>query len=145
MPYEAFHTGYKRTVMAPDELLTRVRVPCPGPGFHFFRKVGTRAAQAVSKVCLAAFARVEAGMVAGVPGGAGQRGPGPLPGPGAPRRRSWAGRLDALPLEAARDALLGDISPIDDIRSTAHYRRTVAGNVLVQALLELVADFRAHV
>jgi CO/xanthine dehydrogenase FAD-binding subunit len=43
----------------------------------------------------------------------------------------------ALPLEAARAALLADISPIDDVRSTAHYRRTVAGNVLVQALGEL--------
>ena len=45
--------------------------------------------------------------------------------------------LGALPLEEARTALLHDLSPIDDIRSTAHYRRVVAQNVLGQMLLEL--------
>ncbi len=144
VPYEAFHTGYKQTLLAPTELLTRIRVPRPLPGFHFYRKVGTRAAQAVSKVCLAAYARVEAGKVVACRIGLGSVAPVPLRARAA--EAAILGRpLDALPLEAARGALLADISPIDDIRSTAHYRRTVAGNVLVQALLELVADFRAHV
>jgi CO/xanthine dehydrogenase FAD-binding subunit len=48
--------------------------------------------------------------------------------------------LDALPLAEARAALMADISPIDDIRSTARYRRIVAGNVLVQALNELATS-----
>jgi len=137
VPYEAFHTGYKQTVLAPDELLTRIRVPRPAPGFHFFRKVGTRAAQAVSKVCLALYAQVEDGSIREIRVGLGSVAPVPL------RARSveaaLRGRpLDALPLAEARAALMADISPIDDIRSTAHYRRTVAGNVLVQSLTELI-------
>jgi CO/xanthine dehydrogenase FAD-binding subunit len=136
--YAAFHTGYKCNVMAPDELLTRIRVPAALPGFHFYRKVGTRAAQAVAKVCLALFARAEDGIVRELRIGLGSLAPVPL------RSRSAEAALlgqpvAALQLGAARAALLTDISPIDDIRSTASYRRTVAGNVLVQALGELAA------
>jgi len=139
VPYEAFHTGYKRTVMAPDELLTRIRVPRPGTGFHFYRKVGTRAAQAVAKVCLAAFARAEDGVVRELRIGLGSLAPVPCRARAA--EAAVLGRpLDALPLEAARAALMGDISPIDDIRSTARYRRTVAANVLVQMLAELAVS-----
>jgi CO/xanthine dehydrogenase FAD-binding subunit len=139
VPYEAFHTGYKRTVLAPDELLTRIRVPQPAAGFHFYRKVGTRAAQAVSKVCLALYAQVEAGSVRECRIGLGSVAPVPL------RARSAEAvlrgqPLDALPLAGARAALMADISPIDDIRSTARYRRMVAGNVLVQALMEFVTS-----
>jgi CO/xanthine dehydrogenase FAD-binding subunit len=142
VPVDAFYTGYKRNVMAPGELLTRIRVPLPEPGFHFYRKVGTRAAQAVAKVCLAAYARVESGIVREFRVGLGSVAP-------VPRRALAAEaavlgrRLDRLPLEAAREALLAEISPIDDIRSTARYRRTVAGNVLVQALSELTANLNA--
>jgi CO/xanthine dehydrogenase FAD-binding subunit len=136
VPYEAFHTGYKRTVLAPDELLTRIRVPLPAPGFHFYRKVGTRAAQAVAKVCLAAYARAEDGVLAELRIGLGSLAPVPCRARNA--EAAVLGRpLNALPLEAARRALDGDISPIDDIRSTARYRRVVAGNVLAQMLAEL--------
>jgi len=139
VPYEAFHTGYKRTAMAADELLTRIRVTVPAPGFHFYRKVGTRAAQAVAKICLAAFARVEDGIVREFRVGLGSVAPTPV------RARSVEaailGRsLDDLPVRAAREALLADIAPIDDIRSTARYRRTVAGNVLAQMLAELAGS-----
>jgi CO/xanthine dehydrogenase FAD-binding subunit len=138
VPYEDFHTGYKQTVLAPFELLTRIRVPKPSPGFHFYRKVGTRAAQAVSKVCLAVYATVEEGRVQTIRVGLGSVAPVPVRAHAA--EAAILGRaLDELPLEAARMALMADISPIDDIRSTARYRRTVAGNVLVQALTELVA------
>jgi CO/xanthine dehydrogenase FAD-binding subunit len=138
VPVAAFHTGYKQTLMAPDELLTRIRVPRPAAGFHFFRKVGTRAAQAVSKVCLAAYARVEAGTVREFRVGLGSVAPVPLRARAA--EALILGRPVAdLPLAAAREALMAEISPIDDIRSTARYRRIVAGNVLVQALTELVA------
>ena len=45
--------------------------------------------------------------------------------------------LGALPIEEARQALLKDINPIDDIRSNAHYRQVVTQNVLGQMLMEL--------
>jgi CO/xanthine dehydrogenase FAD-binding subunit len=111
----------------------------PAPGFHFFRKVGTRAAQAVSKVCLAAYARVEDGTVRECRIGLGSVAPTPMRARAA--EAVILGRaLDALPLDAARAALMGEISPIDDIRSNAHYRRIVAGNVLLQALADMAAE-----
>jgi CO/xanthine dehydrogenase FAD-binding subunit len=139
VPVDTFHTGYKQTVMGADELLTRIRVPRPAPGFHFYRKVGTRAAQAVAKVCLAAYARVEDGTVREFRVGLGSVAPVPIRARAA--EAEILGRpLAGLPVAAARAALMAEISPIDDIRSTARYRRTVAGNVLAQALAELIAD-----
>lgn len=135
--YDAFHKGYKQMDLAPDELLYRIHVPKPaGRTFHFYRKVGTRQAQAISKICLAAFARIADGAVAELRVGLGAVAPVP-----ARARNAEAvilGRpLGALPIEEARQALLKDISPIDDIRSNAHYRQVVTQNVLGQMLLEL--------
>lgn len=135
--YDAFHKGYKQMDLAPDELLYRIHVPKPtGRTFHFYRKVGTRQAQAISKICLAAFARIEDGSVAEVRVGLGSVAPVP-----ARARNAEAvilGRpIGSVPIEEARQALLADISPIDDIRSTAHYRTIVTQNVLGQMLQEL--------
>jgi len=95
--------------------------------------VGTRQAQAISKLCLAAYARIETGVVAEIRIGLGSVAPTPL----RARRAEAVIRghaLGALPVEAAREALVADISPIDDIRSTVRYRRVVTGNVLAQML-----------
>src|SRR2546423_4081663 len=55
--YANFHTGYKQMVMRADELISRIRLKRPrGGALHFYRKVGTRRAQAISKVCIAALA-----------------------------------------------------------------------------------------
>ena len=135
--YEAFHQGYKKMDLAPDELLHRIIIPKPlGRTFHFYRKVGTRQAQAISKICLAACARIENGTVAEFRVGLGAVAPVPA--------RAWNAEavilgkpLEALPIEEAQLALLADISPIDDIRSSAHYRRVVSQKVLGQMLREL--------
>src|SRR6185295_12182086 len=64
VPYQSFHTGYKQTIMQPDELLSRIRLPRLWPDLqHYYRKVGTRKAQAISKVCLAATARISEGTL----------------------------------------------------------------------------------
>jgi CO/xanthine dehydrogenase FAD-binding subunit len=138
LPYETFHLGYRRTALAPDELLTRIRVPLPKPGFHYFRKVGTRAAQAISKVCLAAYGRVEEGRVREFRLGLGSVAPTPVRAPAAEAAVLGA-PVSALPLRAARAALMEDIQPIDDLRSTVRYRRTVAANLLEEALTGLAA------
>lgn len=135
--YDQFHKGYKQMDLASDELLYRIHLPKPaGRTFHFYRKVGTRQAQAISKICLAAFARIADGAVAELRVGLGSVAPAP-----ARARNAEAvilGRpLGALPIEEARQALLKDISPIDDIRSNAHYRQVVTQNVLGQMLREL--------
>jgi len=135
--YDAFHLDYKKMDLAPDELVARIRLPKPqGRGFHFYRKVGTRQAQAISKVCLAAYARIEGRVVTELRVGLGSVAPVPLRARHA--EAAVAGcALDALPIEEARRAVLEDISPIDDIRASAHYRQVVTGNVLAQMLTEL--------
>ena len=105
IPYRTFHRGYKEMDLAADELLTRIRVPRRFAGWtHYYRKVGTRKAQAISKVCFAGVkrgsdVRVALGSVAPIP----------------------------LLLDGAN---LAAISPIDDIRSTANYRASVTQNLL---------------
>ncbi len=135
--YDHFHLGYKQMDLAPDELVARILVPKPqGHSFHYFRKVGTRQAQAIAKVCLAAHARVQDGVLAELRIGLGSVAPVP-----ARARHAEATLLGqpvaALPVAAARAALLDDMSPIDDIRASAHYRSVVTQNVLSHMLREL--------
>lgn len=145
VPYESFHTGYKQTVMLPEELITRIRVWRPkGDNFHFFRKVGTRKAQAISKVCLAAYARAEEGRVAEFRLGMGSVAPVPLRAQ-TTEMLIQGQRIDALDerfIAGAKRALMEDIRPIDDIRSTASYRRVVSANVLGQLLEEMIERFK---
>jgi CO/xanthine dehydrogenase FAD-binding subunit len=135
--YDHFHLGYKQMDLAPDELVARILVPKPvGRGFHYFRKVGTRQAQAIAKVCLAAFARIVDGNLAELRIGLGSVAPVPMRASHA--EAALRGQpLAGLPIAAARAALLGDISPIDDIRASAHYRTVVTQNVLGHMLREL--------
>jgi CO/xanthine dehydrogenase FAD-binding subunit len=135
--YDQFHRGYKSMDLAADELLTRILVPKPaGRGFHYFRKVGTRQAQAISKTCLAAYACIEDGCVAELRIGLGSVAPAPVRARHA--EAALLGQpLASLPVAAAREALLADMSPIDDIRATAHYRSVVTRNLLGQMLREL--------
>jgi CO/xanthine dehydrogenase FAD-binding subunit len=138
LAYDTFHRGYKQLDLAPDELVARILVPKPaGRGFHYFRKVGTRQAQAIAKVCLAAYARLEEGVLAELRIGLGSVAPTPVRARHA--EAVLLGQpLAALPLERAREALLQDMSPIDDIRATARYRSQVTRNVLGRMLQELV-------
>jgi CO/xanthine dehydrogenase FAD-binding subunit len=137
VPYAEFHTGYKQSLLAPDELITRIRLQRPpAGGFHYFRKVGTRQAQAIAKVSLAAWVQVEAGRVQALRLGLGSVAPMPI------RARRAEGILQGqpvagLPLAAAQEALQADISPIDDLRSSAAFRRRVAGNLLADLLRQL--------
>jgi CO/xanthine dehydrogenase FAD-binding subunit len=128
--YDGFHTGYKQTVMRPDEMIARIRLPRPRAGAqHYYRKVGTRRAQAISKVCMAGLLEMEGGRVGEMRLALGSVAPIVL------RCRQTEdvirGRaLDAETVEAARAALATEIAPIDDIRSTAGYRLRVALNLL---------------
>jgi CO/xanthine dehydrogenase FAD-binding subunit len=140
VPYDAFHLGYKRTALAPGELLTRIRVARPAPGaFHFYRKVGTRKAQAIAKVCLAAYGRLEGGR--GVEFRAAFGAVAPVPTRALRAEALVIGRgAGELDLGAVRAALAQDITPIDDIRSSAKYRRFVSERLF----LAMLKDFLAH-
>lgn len=130
VPYEGFHRGYKEMDLAPDELILSVNVPRRRtPWKQAYRKVGTRRAQAISKICFAAAAELDDGLVRDVRIALGSVAPTPL------RARSaesvlMGRRLDASVISAACSALTVDITPIDDVRSTASYRRRVASNLL---------------
>ena len=134
LPYREFHLGYKRTALAQDELVAAVHLPRRFAGYrHWVRKVGTRNAQAISKIALAAVAKVREGMIEDIALGAASLRDRPvrLDATEAALRGTT---LNAPAIAAARKTLEGEASPIDDIRSTARYRSAVAANLLQQFL-----------
>ncbi len=137
VPYAAFHTGYKKTILAPDELIRAVCLPRRFAGYmQYSRKVGARNAQAISKVCVAALARLADGAVEDVRFAAGSVAPVPL----RLRKVEEAVRgksIDAVLMRLAQESAVAEIQPIDDIRSTAAYRSAVLGN-LVREFLQVL-------
>jgi CO/xanthine dehydrogenase FAD-binding subunit len=134
LAYRAFHIGYKRMNLAPGELIAAVRLPRGRPWQRqIYRKVGTRRAQAISKVCFAGALDLQEGRVTDVRLAFGSVAPICL------RARSAEAVLRGAPLDAgriarARAALARDLAPIDDIRSSSRYRSTVAANLLTAFL-----------
>lgn len=120
VPFAGYYTGYRTSVLRPDEIIVAIEVP-PVEGRQWFRKVGTRAAQAISKVVMAAVRapapRIALGSVA----------------PTVVRLpRTEAALAAGAELAGAQRILAGEIHPIDDLRSTADYRRRVAANLLAR-------------
>ena len=118
VPITDFFVGYRETTRRPDELIMAVEIPRI-EGRQYWRKVGTRRAQAISKVMCAAVngpvVKVALGSV----------GPTVMRLPKTEHILSNRGRL-----EDAQAALRAEITPIDDIRSTAQYRQNVSANLL---------------
>ena len=116
--FNAFYTGYRASVRRSDELITAIEIPRV-EGRQYWRKVGTRRAQAISKVMCAAIrgreVRVAFGSVA----------PTVIRVPRTERILTSGGTLSE-----AQAAVASEISPIDDIRSTAAYRAVVSANLL---------------
>lgn len=119
VPVTELYTGYRATVLQRDELIVAIEIPRVS-GRQWFRKVGTRAAQAISKI-----------VVAGVRDGNAVR---IALGSVAPTVVRARGVERALAVGASIDeavaALGSDIAPIDDVRSTAEYRGRVAENLV---------------
>jgi len=141
VPIDAFFLGYRQTALASDEIIVRLRIPIvPGREVRF-RKVGTRRAQAISKVSLALAwrdgtdedrgqrawrgARVALGSVAAVP----------IRASGAEAVLEGASPTPET-ADRAAEALAGELRPIDDVRSTAEYRRVVAARLLHRLVRE---------
>jgi xanthine dehydrogenase small subunit len=121
VPFVEFYTGYRQSVLRQNELIAAVEIPAVA-GRQWFRKVGTRAAQAISKV-----------VMAGIDPGRG-RAPRIAVGSVAPtvvRLPSTEAALGSgMSVADAQQILLDEIRPVDDVRSTADYRRRVAANLL---------------
>ncbi|HXC96102.1 MAG TPA: FAD binding domain-containing protein [Edaphobacter sp.] len=134
LPYRDFHLAYKETELEPDELLFSITISRNLKGYKsYIRKVGPRNAQAISKVAIAALARMKNGRIEDIR-------------IGAASLREYPTRLIATEralidkvispetIAAARVAVLAEARPIDDIRSTAKYRSTVAANLVEEFL-----------
>jgi CO/xanthine dehydrogenase FAD-binding subunit len=132
LPYRDFHTGYKKMQMRDDELIWRIHLNrASNWRKEYYRKVGTRRAQAISKICFAAAARVENGQIDDVRIALGSVAPTVLRA--TETENTLRGqRLSSAVLTAAQATLGREISPIDDMRSTAAYRRRVTQNLLAE-------------
>lgn len=129
LPYQGFHTGYKQMAIQPDELLVRIRIKRnQGLTHQYYRKVGTRKAQAISKVCFAGTARMEGSLIQDVRIVLGSVAPVPL------RCLKTEAVLRGKDLSSVTADAISELSreivPIDDIRSTGAYRLQVAINLL---------------
>jgi CO/xanthine dehydrogenase FAD-binding subunit len=134
-----FHTGYKQTLLAADELIRDISLPRRFSGYiSYTRKVGARNAQAISKVCLAALGQMAGGTIRDIRLAMGSVAPVPLRL--EETERMLAGkRIDPALLAIARKSVAKEIRPIGDIRSTARYRSVVAGNLVAEFLEKLAA------
>ncbi|MFN2637352.1 MAG: xanthine dehydrogenase family protein subunit M [Gemmatimonadaceae bacterium] len=124
VPITEFYTGYRATVMRPSELIVAVEVK-PVEGRQWFRKVGTRAAQAISKIVVAGvrdrIPRIAFGSVA----------------PTVVRvPKTEKSLADGATIDDASRVLSEELAPIDDLRSTAEYRLRVATNLLRRFWIE---------
>lgn len=126
IPASAFWQGYRTTALAPDELLVAVRLPEPHPADRlYYRKVGTRLAQAISKVVLGGRLRVEGGVVTDARVALGSVAATPV------RARSVEAALVGRAIDPdAAAAVRADVHPIDDVRSTAAWRLQVSENII---------------
>jgi xanthine dehydrogenase small subunit len=137
VPMTRFFTGYRATRRAEDEAIVRVEFALPRAGAHqAWRKVGTRAAQAISKVALAAVIELDGGR--GVRAGFGMASVAPvtvsLP---TVRALGLAASLSSVSDDELDAATRRDIAPIDDLRSTAAYRAHVASALVKNFFQEL--------
>lgn len=139
VPYRDFHLGYRETEIDPGEIIARIRLPRPPAGaMQFFRKVGTREAQAISKVVVSLLASVEEGRIS--------------------EYRLAAGSVAEVPMRLfeVEEAMVGRtakpeiadqaghlaaqaVRPIDDVRSTAEYRRFALAQVVRRMTRQLVS------
>ena len=134
VPYDRFHTGYKQMDLGADELIARIHVPRRSTTRHqYYRKVGTRRAQAISKVCMAVVCDIADGVVDDIRIALGSVAPTVVRARAAEAALRGHGLTDAT-LTAAEAALEREIAPIDDIRSNARYRLRVACALLREAL-----------
>jgi xanthine dehydrogenase small subunit len=139
IPAAAFWTGYRRTARASDELVLGVRIPLPAGRVVRVRKVGTRRAQAISKVVMAVAWRAQDGAWRDVRVALGSVADRPVRAHGT--EALLEGELPTPDVaERASATCAAEIAPIDDVRSSASYRRAVTGRVLRRVILDATGE-----
>lgn len=130
VPLSEFFLGYKTTRRRPDQIIRAIRLPRREHSFEYFEKVGTRSAQAITKVGVA-IARSRYGWRVAVNSVA------PTVCRCSHLERALAAETPIADLESLATLLRHDISPIDDLRSTAEYRHKVLTRLVYFALREV--------
>ncbi len=137
IPYADFHTGYKKSALAPDELVLAITIPRPAEGLRqYLRKVGPRNAMAISKVALAGVAMLDAATIRSPRVAIASVFHSPYR---CFKTEALLAEVTLTPafIAEARKTLIAEIAPLDDIRSTARYRTQVSANLLEEFLLSL--------
>jgi len=143
VPYARFHTGYKTMDLVAGEIISRILLPRRQSTWRqTYRKVGTRSAQAISKVCLAAAIDLDGNRVRDVRVAFGSVAPTVVRCTNVEAAVRDRIQDDEL-VSTVSAALILDLSPIDDLRSTARYRLRVAQNLLIQFLTDTLSG-RSH-
>jgi len=136
--FNHFYTGYRKSVMEPDEILLAIRLRKLKPNERsFFLKIGTRRAQAISKIVMAVNAGTTGHVINSINIALGSVAPTVIR---AFQTESFLTHeiLVAEVIERARSMISREVAPITDMRSTEHYRRTVTGNGLAKILRRLM-------
>lgn len=128
-----FWPSYRVTARRDDELLVRIRIPLPRFRQVRFRKVGTRRAQAISKVVMALSWREDGGVWRDVRVAVGSVAPTPIRARETERVLEGAAARQTTADHAAT-TIAAEVHPIDDVRSTADYRRVVTARILHRML-----------
>ena len=130
LPIEDFYLAYRKTALAPDEVLARIEVPQPTP-HEWLRadKISKRFEDDISAVCLAVALQVEDGVIHSARIGAG--GVAAVPARAIQTEAALAGQQCAEAVfDAAATVLEAEFKPLSDMRASSAYRRAVLGNLL---------------
>lgn len=130
LEYSQFHLDYKKTALASGEIISAILLPRnQGWTHHYYRKVGTRAFQSISKVAFSAAARVQQGRIERIHLGLASVAPTPYLAQSL--EDALRGKnISEVSTEKVVETFLGSLQPLDDIRSTAEYRKVVLKRVL---------------
>lgn len=134
-----FWTGYKKIDLQPDEIIVRFRLQkLPDEAREGFRKLGPRAAQAISKVMGSYRGLVKNGKVDSFAVALGSVAPTAVR---LGKLEEWVvgKNLTEVVLSESEKRASDEVAPISDIRSTADYRKWVSGR-LVRSFLEELAS-----
>ncbi len=134
VPLDGFFLGPGKTALEPGDYIRTIRVPIPEPGWcPFYHKVGKRRALTIAIASVGALIRIEGDRIVGVRFAAGSVAPTPIR-LHAVEERIRSNALTEEVVDEARRLAMESVSPIDDVRATADYRRCVVGDLVARAL-----------
>lgn len=135
IPYSDMHVSYRQTALKAGEIIQSIQIPLPPSNAQMvLKKVGTREAQAISKILIAFYAEVENNTFVRIRIGAGSLGPVPLR-LGKTEAMLMGQNIDKKLARAAAASARQAVTPIDDVRSTATYREAVLGQVIQRMVM----------